>query len=438
MNVARGSHLRAASVDGGSHMRRDGRVDGAAHLRAMRIALSIAALLLTSLSIAACAETRTPAPCRFADEYVLATTAPRIESLDLALEAPRSGLPQRGYVVWSAREGTYARAIAASGAPRGQALRLGPSCAGGVAATQTSDANTWIACLRRGNVSKDDTGGVIVWRLANGAAQLHAQFGAAGREALGIALVAEERELVVLWQDATPGQVHIMRAEIPRAVAGNDARNAVPYTAAIEPRAVSVDALVGSGPALVLHDGHAIASWAEIGFDETGGTVGRLLVDGDRGAAAEATELGFDLPMPHLIGNGVGGLALAYRDTTRNRDKSGLYVVALGDRLRPMGAPRRIARANGPGGATLTACAGSVFAVAPRTYQRDILVGITRLSADLATRGREQQVYEDGIAIAHAAMRCSAAGPLLVVGERGSAARPVARVRATTLVCDDE
>ena len=420
------------SGERGSHTRRAVSIGRGPHVHANRASLAHASLAIASLFFASCAETRTPAPCRFNDEYVLATTAPRIESLDVALEATRDGLPQRGYVVWSAREGTYARAIAASGAPRGEALRLGPSCAGGVGATQTADAITWIACLRRGNVSKDDAGGVIVWRLTHGTARLHAQFGAAGREALGIALVAEARELVVLWQDATPGQVHIMRAEIPRAV------GAVPHSAAIEPRAVSVNALVGSGPALVLHDGHAIASWAEIGFDESGGTVGRLLVDGDRGAAVEATELGFDLPMPHLADNGAGGLALAYRDTTRHRDKSGLYVVALGDRLRPMGAPRRIARANGPGGATLTACAGSVFAVAPRTYQRDILIGITRLSADLSTRGREQQVYEDGIAIAHAAMRCTSAGPLLVVGERGTAARPAARLRATTLVCDAE
>ena len=59
----------------------------------------LASLLFASLLFSSCAETRTPAPCRFTDEYVIATTAPRIESLDLALEARRDGLPRRGYVI---------------------------------------------------------------------------------------------------------------------------------------------------------------------------------------------------------------------------------------------------------------------------------------------------------------------------------------------------
>ena len=391
--------------------------------------LELLLVILATAPLFACAEDAPPAPCRFADEHLVATTTPRVEALDLALEVPRSGLPQRGFVVWSARAGTYARAVAASGAPTAPELRLGPSCAGGVAATQTADANVWIACLRRGELARDDAGEVVIWRLAGGRAVLHAHFGAAGSEASGIAVVAEARHLVVLWQDATPGQVRITRAEVPLAVAG------APHSDDIETRAVSVDALVGTGPALVLHRGHVVASWAELGFDERGRTAGRVVVAADRGATVEAAAIGFDIPAPHLAENGAGGLALVYRDATLHRDKSGLYLVGLDERLHPRGAPRRIARANGPGGATLTACADSLFAVAPRTYQRDILAGITRLSPDLRTRGREQQVYEDGIAIAHTAMRCTSAGPLLVVGEQGTAARPVARLRATTLQC---
>lgn len=300
-----------------------------------------------------CAEPPKPAPCRFGPDHLLATTSSRIDALDIALDARGSGLPQRGHVVWSERGGTFARAVAADGAVLAEAVRLGPSCAGGVAATQTSDGSTWVACLRRGNVPKDDVGGVVLWRLARGDVRLHAQFGTAAADASGIALVAEERDLVVLWQDASPGQTRIMRAEIPRDAAG------APYASSIEPRALSVDALVGTGPALVLHEGRAVAAWAELGFDAAGGTVGRVLVDGARGGAVEAAEISFDLPMPHLTENGAGGLALVYRDTTRLRDKSGLYVVGLGDRLRPIGTPRRIARANGPGAATLTACAAS-------------------------------------------------------------------------------
>lgn len=394
--------------------------------------LSRAALLSLAALLAACDGPRVPPPCRFRPEHLLATTTPRIDALDLALEVRASGLPRRGYVVWSSHAGTYARLVAADGHALAEALRLGPSCAGGLSATQTSDANTWIACLRRGDAPKDDPGGVVVWRLADGRAALHASFGAAGPDATGIALVAEARDLVVLWQDASPGAYRIVRAEVPRDVEG------APYADAIEPRPVSVDELVGTGPTLVLYEGHAIAAWAEYGFDATGGTLGRVLIDGARGAAVEAAQLGFDMPTPRLAENGTGGLALVYRDTESLRDKSGLYVVALGDRLRPIGAPRRIARANGPGAATLTACVGSVFAIAPRTYQRDILVGLTRLTPDLTERGREQQVYEDGRAIAQAALGCTRAGPLLVTGEQGTATRPEARVRATTLECADE
>jgi hypothetical protein len=386
-------------------------------------------LVFIGLLLAACDAAPTPPPCRFRPDHILATTTPRVDALDLALEVRASGLPRRGYVVWSAHDGTFARLVAASGAPLAATLRLGPPCAGGLSATQTSDGNAWIACLRRGNASKDDPGGVALWRITNGSAQLHASFGSAGMDAIGLALVAEARDLVVLWQDATPGAHRIMRAEVPRDVAG------APYADAIQPRPVSLDELVGTGPTLVLHQGRAVAGWAEYGFDATGGTLGRVLVDGAAGAAVEVAQLGFDLPMPRLAENGVGGLALAYRDTASLRDKAGLYVVALGDRLRPIGSPRRIARANGPGPATLTACSGSMFAVAPRTYQRDILVGLTRLTPDLTARGREQQVYEDTRAIAQAALGCTSEGPLLVTGEQGTAAWPDARLRATTLEC---
>ena len=65
--------------------------------------------------------------------------------------------------------------------------------------------------------------------------------------------------------------------------------------------------------------------------------------------------------------------------------------------------------------------------------RRDVLVGITRLSTDLLTRGREQQVYEDGRAIAQAALGCTSRGPLLVTGEQGTETQPEARLRATML-----
>ncbi len=403
----------------------------AARGRAAPARLGAALALATALpGLLACHETTPPSACRFGPEHLLAAVSPQVDAVALAT-APADAPDPPAQVAWSSRDGTFVRALDGHGAPRAPALRLGPACAGGLATTRTSDA-TWIACLRRGNPAKDDAGGVVLWRVARGVARVHAAFGSAGREARGVALAAEARDLVLLWQDASGGRMRILRAEVPRATSG------APWGDAVAPRPVSVDALPGTGPALIVHEGRTVAAWAELGVDAAGRTIGRILVDAGRGAAVEAAEVAYDAPAPQLASVGADGLALAYRDTRGRRDKSGLYVVGLGARLQPLAAPRRIARANGPGAPSLAACAGSLFAVAPRTYQRDVLVGITRLTPDLATRGREQQIYEDGRAIAQAALGCTRTGPLLVLGERGTATRPHARLLATALDCRGE
>jgi hypothetical protein len=386
--------------------------------------------LLTASLLAACIERPAPAPCRFGEERWLATVTPQVESVALAMP-PRGAGAVDAHVVWSSRDGTFLRALAADGAPRGAAHRLGPSCAGGVSLARTDDA-TWIACLRRGRPAKDDPGGVVLWRHARGETRLHTRIGAAGPEASGIALAAEARTLVVLWQDTSDGRTRILRADVPR-----DSAAASP-DAIIDPRPLSVDALVGTGPTLTTRAGETIAAWGEVGIAPDGRTFGRLVADAGRGPVDVIDALAFDAPMPQLLAHGDDDLALAYRDTSARRDKAGLYVVGLGARLRPLGRPRRIGRANGPGGPALAACAGSVFAVAPRTYLRDVLVGITRLTRDLGARGREQQLFEDGRAFAHVALGCTPRGPLLVVGERGTATRPEARLLATPLTCRED
>jgi hypothetical protein len=387
----------------------------------------VVALASTLSLLCACAERTVPAPCSFGEERLLATVSPQIEDIALA-EAVRGSANSDVHAVWSSRDGTFLRALAPDGSPRSDAHRLGPSCAGGVALARTDDA-TWVACLRRGRPAKDDPGGVVLWRHTRGDTRQHATFGQAGPEAHGIALVAEAHALMVLWQDTSDGRTRILRADIPR--------SAAPRLGAddVDTRTLSVDALDGTGPTLTLRDGHAIAAWGEVGSAPDGRTFGRIVVDAGRGPVDVVDTLSFDAPMPQLLAHGTDDLALAYRDTTSRRDKSGLYVVSLGARLRPIAPPRRIARANGPGGPALAACAGSIFAVAPRTYQRDLLVGITRLTPDLTARGREQQLYEDGRAFAHAAIACTPRGPLLVTGERGTATRPEARLLATPLSC---
>jgi hypothetical protein len=385
---------------------------------------------LAAALLASCTERALPAPCSFGDERVLATASPQIASIALAMP-PRIDGSTEAHVVWSGRDGTHLRAVAQDGSPRGPARRLGPSCAGGVAVTRTDDA-TWIACLRRGHAAKDDPGGVLLWRHARGETHRHAAFGAAGPEARGIALAAETDALVVLWQDTSEGRTRIVRADIPRDT------HAVPASDDLDLRPLSADALAGSGPTLTTHDGETIAAWGEIGIAPDGRTFGRIVADAGRGPVDVVDALAFDAPMPQLLAHGRDGLALAWRDTSAHRDKSGLYVVGLGARLQPLARPRRIARANGPGGPALAACAGSVFAIAPRTYLRDVLVGITRLTPDLAARGREQQLFEDGRAFAHAALTCTPRGPLLVVGERGDAVRPEARLLATPLTCRED
>jgi hypothetical protein len=260
----------------------------------------------------------------------------------------------------------------------------------------------------------------------------------------------------VLWQDGGSGVPRILRLTLPVesnsdagpsvARTGDHTDGAPRYGAGTppteDPEVASTAGVAGGSPGVLAHGRDFVETWAEVAYDRDGETVGRLMVSAAEGHPREVALVRFGEPAPRVLWQpleGGGRLLLGYRDARHAKDRARLHLLALAPDLKPRGRPSRVARANGPGGPSLGACGRALIAAAPRTYYRDVLIGVTRVDAALRREGGEQQLYEDGRRLALAALRCLGEGAaLLVLGEHATSAHPEARVRATTVRCETE
>lgn len=357
--------------------------------------------------------------CELGNEHVVGETGGN-QFDGIALVASGDG---GAIAVWSAHEGTFARALSRDGAPSGEARRIDARCDGGVAAVRDR-GEIVVACLRRGQDAAQKKGGVVVLRATpDGRVRSRRFLEGAGPESRGIDVALFERRPVVVWQSASPAQQEIWLAELGR---GDE-----------PPRVVSSPgALVASGPSLFADEERFLVTWAE-GWSGAGRAFeGHTLVHDGRGAPREVAPLSFGDARPSLVRD-ARSLILAFRDERPPGTRSGLYLQRVGRQLRPIGEPVRVGRANGEGGPSVLACEHALVTVAPRTFGRwDVLVGINRIDPErFEKRELERQVYEYGSDFALARGACRDDGALLLVAERGTTTRPTARVRAMPLAC---
>ena len=362
------------------------------------------------------------AECTFGEEHRIAGAPGGVfHGVELVIDA--SG--ERATAVWSHRAGLYARALAPSGAPRADAVRLGPGCEGGIAAERLGDGVV-VACVRRAMPEADKRGEVIVLRLgADLAPSARATFGPAGRDSYGVDLVADGDAVFVAWHDGSTGAhgAWLARTELTTGDASDDAR------------LVSREGVAAGAPSLAMYEGRPIVAWAETWFDTDGYLVGKVLLSDLRGAPREIAVVIHEDTRP-ILHRGSRGLLLAYRDEQPAGTRPRLFVTRISDELAVAAGPVVVGRANGQGRPWLLECEGALTTIAPRAYgPHDVLVGINRLDHDLERIGVERQIYEYGKHFAHAAAACADDHILVLTGERADTPQRETALSSTVVDC---
>lgn len=351
--------------------------------------------------------------------------------------------------LWSDPSGLYARALGPEGTPLAPPVRLAGQCdggmaaVGGAAATGGGHPRTVVACLRAAR-REAPAGGVVLYGVhtANAAAaddqgaagtagtagtlgvRVLAQLGPAGRLSQGVAAVWDAGVLHVAWLDAD-AEAHRVRLSAWRPAGGATAS-----------RVRSVAGHAAGSPDLLASPtgGPPIVAFAEAYMGE-GLPVSEVVVAPIDGRV-EPTRIGVaeGAPAPRL-GIAAGRVHVAYRDRRRRGERTGLYVQALDGRLRPAGAPLRVARADGDATPAVAACLHGLVASTPRTFAGDYFLGVNWIRPGPERGAPEQQFYEDAHEFTHTAVTCVGGRALLLIGERGRPGQAATSLRAATFSC---
>lgn len=359
--------------------------------------------------------------CRFGPEHVVASAVhPRFDGLQLV----RGGAGMLS--LWSEPSGLYARPLATDGRPRGAARRLAARCAGGLAAVSHT-GDVWVACLRPREEASGAAGELTLYTVDPAmAAGVYATLPGAGRLSAGVGLALDGEALHLVWLDADAEMHRVRHAVLPTGRA--QAAPAVPVVSTLS------DPGHAAGRPDVLATARGVRfAWREAFLREGEPAVEVVVAaaDGRPGARLPVVE---PSPTPRLA-EAQGALYVAYRDRRRRGARTGLHVQRLGPKLRPVGKPLRIARADGTATPAVTGCLGGLVASTPRTFAGDYFVGVNWIRPGPAYGAPEQQFYEDAHEFTAAAAACVGGEALLLIGERGRPGQARTRLRSTSFSC---
>jgi hypothetical protein len=374
---------------------------------------------IAALSIAACGDDA-PAPgCRFGEEHTVGGIGGTTVD-DLVLAPTRDG----AVVAWSAREGTFLLELDDRGVARAPAHRLTGRCGGGIALAADARA-AWLACSVRPIEAADKPGAVHVVRIARGEVDLRCSFGRVGSASHGIDMALHDGRPQVAWNDADAGYARVWLARW--------AADARPPHCTTEPRVISRDDVRAGAPSALFDRGRLLVTWAET-VTADGDSVGEVRVWADRGAATTAASVLHPDARP-VLARDARGLLVGFRDENPAGTRPRLFLIRLDEGLGPASEPVRVGRANGEGGVALAPCAERLFTIAPRTFDRDGLIGINVLDGRLAHAIGEQQMYRAGGDYAWAAGVCLGDSLRVVAAERSAIESRGGRVVTASLTC---
>lgn len=365
------------------------------------------------------------AACAFGQERALgAPDGPIVHGVALARA------PGGAWAVWSERAGAFARELDAAGGPRGETLRLGRACDGGLAAASHRDT-LLVACGRRGDEARDDDGGVQLIAVrtaeagAGGRMETRASVGALGPDGDGVALAVDGAGAATIgWQEARGAITQSWLQQIAEGAA---------------PERLSSPRFRGSRPTLGWQGDRLVVAWAETWQGERGRAEGRIMVRSGTRAARAGAEIAFDAPLPVLRDGVAGDVVLAFRDRRPAGSRPRVQVARVRDDGAALDRVESGSHANAIGESVAIGCGQDVFVVAPRTHSRtERLASVRRYSRELAPQGPEMQIYEHGAAFEHADALCVEGRLLVLFASRPSRLQPRGSVRAVPVVCARE
>lgn len=329
-------------------------------------------------------------------------------------------------LAWSERGGLFVRRLDARGAPRGEPVRVGAPCPGGVALDADGGA-LHVACVRPGDADRGRDGYVALFgvRVGEGtpSATLTSRTGPVGPDSHGVDLVVRGERAVVGWRSADTFAARAFVADGPL----GDLPPGFP---------ISTSETIASAPSLHLAaaDDARVVAWTE-SWLERGRQGGHLLVQ--RGQepprpSLAVRELGARV---HLVADEAGPM-VTVRDLRSSRHRA--FVGRLDERLRLReDALESPGRADGEDiTPMLVPCGEHVFAVMARRSSREVtMVNLRRLDADLSPVEAEQQIYEYHARFPQAVGACVDGALLVAVGERQSDAQEPPVLRTFRLRC---
>jgi hypothetical protein len=354
----------------------------------------------------------------------------------LALVADDGG----AVALWSEDSGLYLRRLDREGAPRADALRLGPPCPGGLDAA--AGAPLLVACAQPAQPGRGAPGRVVVYAVEGERARVLERFEPVGEDARGVAIAADERGWVLAWHDARRGDGAVWRVRVPRQSEAPALPDGLGELAALVrpvPLRLSREGWRAGPPSARLVAGRAWVAWAETTLDEQGEPIGDVLVQADDEAPRSLATVQHELADPRLAALGER-LVVSYRDRRARGRPQGyaLWVPPRGE----TGSLARLAPSNLDSPALLVPCAGVALAVVPRTHSRhERLVSVRAHALDsLEGEGPELQLYEHGEAYEDAAALC-VPGPdehlLVLYAARESDEHEPGHLLSATVTCSE-
>lgn len=362
------------------------------------------------LCLAACGARSTTSRCHFQAETNVATLANGgADGVSLV----RVGTGSIAF--WSDADGLSARHLNDAGTATAPSARLVARCDGGMDAAEYG-GRALVACQHAGETHSVELLSVTPDLRSRQVAEWRSDT----EHGRGVALAASANAIVVAWSNGARGHERIWFGRVMNGVVEAADSIASNHDSAIEPDAF-------------FFNNDLTLTWVGMSSDGDSEHAGHVMLYSGHGAPESVAEVHCVSPSPRLASD-ARGLIVSFRDVRAPDPHAGLFLLRVGQHV----DPSRVARANALGAQDWIRCPRGLFAAAPRTFRSDALIGVSRISSELARIGGEVQIYQTQSDLALVDTACASDGLLALFADEARESTHTPSIRATRLTCDAE
>lgn len=333
---------------------------------------AIGFLLLCSFGVVGCGDPAPVQKCHYGQE-ILVHQGSGSYIREVSLEGDHRGL----LAAWTDASGTWVRPLDTQGNARSTAVKVGPA-AQSLSLAKSNDGFS-IGLIRPGH---------LIW--AKGAAYLRRLgpsgnplgdlevLGRAGVYSEGISVASGEDHGIVLWNDGVPGDLSI---------------RAAPFGS--KSIRLSRENMNACCPFVTSSVEGFIALWGEYSFDKDDSSImlqkfsknGALI-----GKAQTLIKTKVNVSWPSLVSS-EDEMSLIYRDKRQGDRLEQLFFARFDHRAEPLQEPKRLGRFDGKTQATLLRTGNVFFALAVRSWSKEMILGVNRFNPQGQRIGAEFHVF---------------------------------------------